>query len=187
MNLKAEPDAIPVYLEQRASQMVRGYKVTGKYDIILEGTVEDFKSTKVYTYMMGSNDDKQILQGSIYRFLAPDKITNDFMKIQYIFTDWKAMEAKRDPKNYPQEQSVEVVHQLMSVPETRRYIGDKIGQLENLMDAPESEMPPCSDEDLWRTETKWKYYKKAVKFPQEARKILIISLKLINVNILTVT
>ena len=46
--LEFNPDAIPVYMEQRAYKQVGKYKVSGKFDFVAEGRVQDFKSTGVF-------------------------------------------------------------------------------------------------------------------------------------------
>lgn len=156
--LAANPDAIPVYMEQRASRTIGKWKITGKYDFIGEGRVEDFKSTSVYTYIMGSNSPKYILQGSIYRWLDPKKITRDQMAIQFIFTDWSSAQARQSP-DYPQQRFKEQVLDLMSLQETEHYVRTRLEQIDTLWDLPENELPPCTEEDLWRSEPVFKIYK----------------------------
>jgi hypothetical protein len=64
--LEFNPDAIPVYMEQRAYRQVGKHKVSGKFDFVAEGRVQDFKSTSVYSYLNQTNVAKYALQGSIY-------------------------------------------------------------------------------------------------------------------------
>ena len=134
------------------------YTVSGKFDFIGDGRVEDFKSTSVYTAMRGSNDDKYILQGSIYRWLNPKLVTKDEMAIQFIFTDWSKAKAMQDPK-YPQQRIQQKLLPLKSIQETDAFIQRKLSQIDQHWDAPEETIPLCSDEDLWRSEPVFKYYK----------------------------
>ena len=157
-DLATDPDIIPVYLEQRATKQVGNYLVSGKYDFVGQGRLEDFKTTSTYTAMSGSNDAKYILQGSIYRWLNPDIITEDEMSIQFIFTDWSAMQARQNP-NYPQHRIQERKLKLLSIEETDRYIRQKLSDFDDLVDLPEADLPLCTDEDLWRTEPVFKWYK----------------------------
>ena len=150
-------DIIPVYLEQRAFKEVNGWTVNGKFDFIFNGIIEDFKSTSVHTYRNQNNADKYIKQGSIYRWLNPDKITSDHIQINYIFTDWSAHQAKGG-KDYPPLRLLSQKYNLMSMGETDTWIKSKLRQLDKYWDKPEDELPPCTDEDLWRNETVWKYY-----------------------------
>lgn len=154
----ANPDMIPVYLEQRATKQVGKYLVSGKFDFVGQGRLEDFKTTSTYSAMSGSNDDKYILQGSIYRWLNPDIITEDEMSIQFIFTDWSAMQA-RSNTNYPQQRIMERKLKLLSVAETDRYVRQKLMDFDDLVDRYENLLPLCSDEELWRSEPQYKWYK----------------------------
>jgi hypothetical protein len=153
-----KPDDIPVYLEQRAYRDVLGYRVSGKYDFVAEGRVEDFKSTSVNTYINGNKDEDYQLQGSIYRWLNPDIITQSEMAVQFIFTDWMAARARTD-SNYPPRQTIQKLIPLLSVEETDAFVRRKLTELEKYKDSPEKELPLCSDKQLWRSKPKYKYYK----------------------------
>lgn len=157
-SLDLNPDAIPVYMEQRAYKQVGKYKVSGKFDFVAEGRVQDFKSTSVYSYLNQTNKSKYALQGSIYRWLNQDIINKDDMCINYIFTDWSAADAKQKP-DYPQARVHVQRIPLISIEDTQQYVEAKLKQYEMYKDAPGEEIPFCSDEDLWRKETVWKYYK----------------------------
>lgn len=148
----------PVYLERRSKKQVGKYTVSGKFDFVGEGRLEDFKSTSVFSAINNNNDDKYILQGSIYRWLNPDIITQDKMAIQFIFTDWSAARARTET-NYPQQRIQERVLPLKSVAETEQYVVSKLNQIDKHWDTTEEALPPCSDEDLWRSAPVFKYYK----------------------------
>ena len=151
-------DSLPVYLEQREYKKVQGKTVAGKFDIVIDGQVEDFKNTSVFTYIMSTNTDDYILQGSMYRWLNPKKITKDTMAIHFIFRDWQAMRAKTEA-NYPPSNTVVKTYKLMSVEQTDMYVNNRISLLDTYWDAPENDIPRCTDEELWRKEPIWKYYK----------------------------
>lgn len=151
-------DVIPIYLEQRAQKQVGKYLVSGKFDFVGEGRMEDFKTTSTYTAMNNTNDEKYILQGSIYRWLNPEIVTKDEMAIQFIFTDWSAARARAEP-NYPQSRIQQRILSLMSIAETDRYVRQKLTKIDEYWDAPEELIPLCSDEDLWRSAPVFKYYK----------------------------
>ena len=149
---------IPIYLEQRAHKQVGKFLISGKYDFIGDGRVEDFKSTSTFTAMNNTNDEKYIWQGSIYRWLNPQIITKDEMAIQFIFTDWSKAKAMQDPK-YPQQRIQQRILPLKSIQETDAFIKRKLGQIEQYWDVPEEQIPLCTDADLWRSEPVFKYYK----------------------------
>jgi hypothetical protein len=156
--LTKNPDLIPVYLEQRLQRKLGKWTITGKFDFIGEGKVQDFKSTSTFTYKNQVNADKYTQQGSIYRWLDPKKITANEMEIHYLFTDWKAGMVRIEP-GYPPKPFVRQVFPLLSLGDTERFIKNKIAAIETYIDAPEEEIPPCTDEDLWRSEPQFKYYK----------------------------
>ena len=149
---------IPIYMEQRAKKTVGKFTVTGKYDFIGDGRVEDFKSTSTYTATNNTNDEKYIWQGSIYRWLNPQIITKDEMAIQFIFTDWSKAKAMADPK-YPQQRIQQRILPLKSIQETDAFVTRKLNQIEQYWGATEEQLPPCTDTDLWRSEPVFKYYK----------------------------
>lgn len=148
---------IPVYIEQRSVKEINGFKVGGKFDFIGDGILHDIKSTSAYTWVYGDMNEKYQLQGSIYRWLNQDKITSDFIRICFIFTDWQNQLAQAN-KDYPKHRIMTKDIPLLSVRKTETWITNKLNQIKNYLDKPESEIPECTDEELWRKETKYKYY-----------------------------
>jgi hypothetical protein len=155
---EVDAGCIPVYTELRTEKSIAGFTVSGEFDFVIESSVEDFKSTGVYTYIKGVKIEDYKLQGSIYRWLNPDLITGDSITIQYIFTDWKANEVSRNPK-YPKEPMISYTIPLLSLRETEKYIVDKLTAIKTLWNADESTMPECTDDELGRSESVFKYYK----------------------------
>lgn len=160
--LELNSKAIPVYMEQRSYKQVGKYRVSGKFDFVAEGKVQDFKSTSVYSYLNQTSKDKYILQGSIYRWLNQDTITSDVMMIHYIFTDWSAADARQKP-DYPKSRVFTQKFNLLSTAETEQYVKSKIAQIDQYLKADEADIPHCSDEDLWRKPDVYKYYKDPAK------------------------
>lgn len=155
--VRASNSIIPIWFEQRAERDILGYTLSGKFDLVIDGELHDFKSTSVYSYILGSKDEDYRLQGSLYRWIHRDKITSDTITIQFFFTDWQRSRARQDPK-YPQQRVHEHVVELMSIEETDQWIRGRIKELEAAADLPEDQLPFCSDKDLWRSEPKYKYY-----------------------------
>ena len=155
--LRASNNIIPVYLEQRGSREIMGYKISGKFDLVMEGELNDTKSTSVYTYIKGGKDEDYKLQGSIYRWIHQDKITSDHITINFIFTDWQRSMAKANDA-YPQQRVLSHRVELMSLSQTEHWIRQRIKELEASADLPEDRIPLCSDKDLWRSEPVFKYY-----------------------------
>lgn len=160
--LTTNPDIIPVFMEQRAYKKVLGYTIGGKFDFIGAGILEDFKSMGVWGYMKGDKDEEQLMQGSLYRWLNPDLVTEDWMRIQQIFTDWSKLEAlKGISRGYPQSRILEKHLKLKSLDEMDAWVEAKVKNIILLKDTPEPELPRCTKEELWQGDPEYKYFGKA--------------------------
>lgn len=167
--IKANPKAIPIYLEQRVKKEIDGFIIGGKFDMIAEGKLFDNKSTSVYTKIMGSKDSDYSNQGSIYRWLNPDKITDPNLYIQFIFTDWQKSNVERI-SDYPESRVMEHVVPLRTVEDTEEFIRNKLNQYKQYIDSDEADIPECTDEELWRSPPKFKYYSNPEKTTGRASK-----------------
>jgi len=158
-----KPDSIPVYMEQRMFRDFMGERISGKYDFLAEGRLEDIKTTGAYTWKLDSKVEDYQLQGSIYRWLDAalpiPRITQDHMAIQFVFNDWAGYKVKSED-GYPPRQVEQKLIPLMSVQDTEDYITNKITQLRLYKNSDETLVPQCTDKELWRKETVYKYYRK---------------------------
>lgn len=159
---------IAVYVEQRHETTVGDYIISGKYDLVLDGRLSDYKSTSVWTYIYDSNALKYTQQGSIYKWLAPDRITDNKIDIQFIFTDWSSAQARRDPK-YPQAKVLTRSYPLWPVEQTEHYVKDKLADIIALIDKPQEDLPLCTSEELWESQTKYKYFKNPSKMTRATK------------------
>lgn len=163
------PDfAIPVYMEIRNIKDFNGYRIGGKFDFASQGIVEDFKTTKVFSYQKGGNVEDYTRQASIYRWLNPDIINEDYFRINYILTDWLQSVTLQDP-NYPKCQVISKEYPLLSWDETEAMMAEKIAAIEKYKDSPEEEIPRCTDEELWRDPPKYKYFKNPQKLNRSTK------------------
>lgn len=148
---------LPIYVEQRSFKNVAGFKIGGKFDLVVFGQVQDTKSTSVYTYLLGGKDADYILQGSLYRWLNPDKITKDSIQINFLFTDWKKSDAKTNP-DYPKCRIATSTYKLIPVPEVEIWVRNKLAMIAKYWDTPEEDIPHCTEEELWMTDPSFRYY-----------------------------
>tara|TARA_B100000470_G_scaffold101030_1_gene78013 strand:+ start:684 stop:1694 length:1011 start_codon:yes stop_codon:yes gene_type:complete len=161
------PGETPVYIEQRTEKEINDFIITGAYDLILDGEVNDYKSASVWSFINGSSIDDYIKQGSIYKWLNPEKITSDHVHIHYIFTDWSRNGLrKHSPKPhykeiYPAIKVASRRYPLWSIEETEKWITDRLEQFKSICDLSQSELPECTNEELWvkEHESVYKYYK----------------------------
>jgi hypothetical protein len=164
--LDVVPDIIPIYLEQRAFREIDGFTIGGKFDLVTEGVVQDTKSTSAYTWLHDRGDDSYQLQGSLYRWIDAaqprPKITEDYMRVNFIFTDWQKAQARANPK-YPQHRIEHKEIPLLSLAETEAWVRAKLALIQKYKDTPEERLPECTDVELWRSEPVYKYYADATK------------------------
>lgn len=149
---------IPVYVEQRVNKKINDWTISGKYDLILDGEIQDLKNRKAYSYINQSNKEKDIIQGSIYKWLNPKIVTQDTMKIIWNITDWDAIKALSDAK-YPKQRIFAQQLPLMSLSDTERYLKKKLQDIQFYLDNLEIDLPYCTPEELWMRNSEWKYYK----------------------------
>ena len=159
--VRGSNEILPIYMEQRLFREIDGYTVGGKFDFITEGIIQDQKSTSAYSWLLGSKDGDYQLQMSIYRWLDAGqplrKITEDYGRINFIFTDWQKMQARQNP-NYPQKKVEFKEIPLLSLDETEHWIRSKLSLIDTFKDTPETDLPECTDEELWRSEAVHKFY-----------------------------
>lgn len=154
-----EPDTIPVFTEFRSEKEIAGFIVSGQVDMIVDGRLRDAKSTKAWAYLNQKSVESWKLQGSIYRWLNPEKVQHDELLIQYLLLDWNRADARRDP-NYPAHAVPVRSIGLMGLQETEQWIMNRLSLLKQYLDAPEEDIPECNGEDLWRSDPVYKYYAK---------------------------
>jgi hypothetical protein len=147
-----------IYTEIRSDRKIGDFTVTGKFDFVTDGVLEDFKTTGVMSWIKQTNAEKYIQQGSIYRWLNPDIIREDYMYIEYLFTDWSATQAKQDP-TYPNARIISQKYKLMSLQETESFIKLKLSEISKYLTANQDAMPQCTPEEVWQKPAVYKYYK----------------------------
>lgn len=170
------PDIIPVWLENRGLRKIEIdgvlYTVGGKFDMVADGILNDNKSTSAWGWVFGTRDDEHRLQMSLYRWIDQNRtdgeaprVTDDHCQVNYIFTDWQKAQAKQNPK-YPQKRVEQKTLPLLELNETEDWIRNKIRLLAQNINVPENQMPRCTDEELWRSDPKFKYYTDPAKAKQ---------------------
>lgn len=156
----ANPDDIPIYVERRSIKEINGWTIRGKFDMCVNGKLADYKTTSVWGTIFKSNDEDYKIQGSIYRWLNQDIVIIPEISIEKIYTDWKKSDALRD-SNYPQLRAESFTIPLMRISETETYITSRLELIDRYAESSQEELPLCTDDELWSTAAKWKYFKKA--------------------------
>ena len=159
---------VPIYFERRSSKEVDGVTVTGKFDCCFNGVIRDNKSTSTYAYMNRTNDDKYVLQCSIYRWLNPDIATEDYCEIDFYFTDWS--KARTSDPSYPAVRAKTIRLPLLPMDEVEAYVKRRLAQIKVNMNKPEDQIIECNHEELWIGDPVYKYFSNPTKTDGRATK-----------------
>lgn len=143
-------------MELRQTRELDDCVVGGKFDLIMDGTLYDFKTTSVSSYQGGKREKDYILQASIYRWLNPSLITNPKFTICFVLTDWSDRGLLRSG-DYPASPCPSKSFDFLSLEETEDFLRKKLADIKENQDKGEAEMT-CPQEELWPGVTKYKYY-----------------------------
>lgn len=146
-------------MEQRQTRELDDVVIGGKFDIIMDGTLYDFKTTSVSSYQGGKREKDYILQASIYRWLNPTLVTNPKFTICFVLTDWSDRGLLRSG-DYPASPCPSKIFDLYSLEKTEYFLKQKIADIKKNQDKKEEEML-CLHEELWPAPTKYKYFANA--------------------------
>lgn len=154
------PTEKSIFVEKRITkELAPGIRVTGKYDIVVQGTLNDYKTGSAFLYKRDKTED-YVFQGSVYRMLAPETITSDFANFHELYLDWSPKTAQLR-EDYPPAPVITKQVLLMPIEETHKVVMDRIALIQEHQDTDESLLPHCTDSELWVGPTEYKYYKKA--------------------------
>jgi hypothetical protein len=152
-----DPDMINIYLEKRTEKVVDNWIVSGQYDLVINGVINDLKSTG--TFKFGKDSPEYKNQLSIYKWLNQEVITEPVGNILFWFKDWNK-NYTMGAKKYPAQPILEQPITLMSMAETESFIKSKLHAIDLNMQASEQSLPQCTKEELWQGSTKYAYMSK---------------------------
>jgi hypothetical protein len=151
------PGKTPIYIQKRYEEPFMGHILSGAPDMILNGRLFDYKSTSVFLFQKKRPVD-YLWQLTTYRYLAREYIDDNTATIQFILKDWSKTRAAKDPE-YPQTPCPSMLVPVGSADDCKRRLEVRITELDSLMSADDSDLPFCSDEDLWIDPPRFAYYK----------------------------
>ncbi len=146
-------------VEERLFAKVLGETVSGKFDLILNGTkLHDNKMVKAWAVAFGGRIEEWAKQLSIYRWLLwMNKKTevDDDGTIRMFIRDWDENDAaKYKHRNYPQSPVGEIDIELMSVEAAGKMVAKLVKQFKEASALKDGELPECSAEDRWFNDKK---------------------------------
>jgi hypothetical protein len=128
------------------------YKVSGALDLVASSTSVDYKFTSTYSCKDGPKPE-WIQQLNIGRWLAQQNgIQVDALQIVAIYRDWSKMEAKRSPRDYPQQQAETFDLPVWTINDTEDFVARRV---ESHNSALAGKLPECTPEERWERKSKW--------------------------------
>lgn len=140
--------------------------VSGKFDLydMKEERVYDFKTTSVFTYILGDTE-KYRFQLLVYGLLLrKNGFPCKYGRIIQIFRDWSRTKAKFD-KSYPQMpvNTIDFNFTDKDFDEIEADIWKRLNNINKYKGTPDDEIPVCSKENRWATDDKFAVMKKGRK------------------------
>lgn len=173
-----KPEKLEVRQEIRTVRAIDGYNITGKYDMLYmydgsEWHLADLKTMSVWALIIDPAKKKEefIKQLSIYRWLNQDEDISDDAEILFWYTDWSKADSVRK-SNYPPSRIGNLPIRLWSIEDTETYIKKQLTALkaaEKSLEKGTATSVACSDSELWKTETTYKYYKNPKKLERATK------------------
>ncbi len=134
-----------VVAERRLYMPVNGWVVSGQFDVIERGHLQDYKFTSVWS-VIGDTKTEWINQLNLLRLLAIHAgIDVTRLGIVAILRDWTMSKAKFG-EGYPKHQIVPIDIPVWSVADAEAYM------LSRVLAHQDANPPPCTDEERWKRE-----------------------------------
>lgn len=163
-------DAITIFTEKRLTRALGQFEISGELDFCLNSVINDLKTTSTYAYAL-SGDWNHRMQMSIYRWIFRGNgfEISSTAQINYIFNDWKAWEVGKP--GYPATNPAKKEMELFSDDEVEKFITQRIQDIKDSKGKKESDLIPCTPEDLWQDQSKFAYYKDPTNTTGRASKV----------------
>ena len=164
------PEKIQVYIEQRSFKKILGYTIGGKFDAVIDGIVHDIKTTSAWAWAKGTRDEDFRIQGSIYRWLNQDKITEDYIRVCFLFNDFQQANVGKT-EGYPDARCKYKDIPLLSIEETENWIRNRINTITKYINADDELIPECTDEEVWMEAPTYRYFTDPLKTDGRATRV----------------
>jgi hypothetical protein len=145
----------PEYLlEQRVSDVISDRKITGQFDILLDGRhLFDLKTTKAWKKVFDPDLEEWHQQQNIYAaLLRRNGFEIDSLNLIVHYVDWTRNMAMRD-KKYPQESAVGYRLEMWNEQAAEDYLRERIEIHKAYEETPDDDLPPCTRKERWERDT----------------------------------
>jgi hypothetical protein len=145
---QAEDSAI---VEKRLYLNVFDRLISGQVDHYSNGTITDYKFTKVWKIKESKFEDWEIqLNCYAYLYRAAGLPVNN-LKITAILRDWS--KHLRFTEGYPKSDIVEIELSLWDEVTQQKFLIDKVKSLVSCETLSDKDLPPCTPEEMWQKDT----------------------------------
>lgn len=149
--------------EERFHVEMLGRIISGQVDLFdpAAGIVYDWKTTSAYAVINERNNKKWEEQLNIYAYLislAMPAVPVKEIRIWAVMKDWASTQAD-GRTGYPPTAIVEVKLNLWPKDMQERFVTERVQRLIDAELAFDDELPECSAEDRWQTDTKHRIFK----------------------------
>lgn len=142
--------------EQFVEKVIDGVLVRGTADVKDGHDLYDYKVTSTWHKVFAGGLPKEwVQQLNIYACLFGGIKT---IKVIVIYRDWQKSRALKDP-DYPQQSLMAYDVPLMTPEDQEKLVKQRISLHRSVVELTDDQLPICSPEDRWATETKWAVYK----------------------------
>jgi hypothetical protein len=150
-----------VISERRLFIERHGWNLSGQFDrLILAGktTLQDYKFTSVYAAKEVKPEYEA--QGNLYRLMLEEHgYPVEKIEIVCVLRDWSKIQARTRGEDYPQKPVVILDVPVWSDEKVEQYITDRLMIHGNA----QTELPECTPQEMWQTDSVWKVKKKGNK------------------------
>ena len=146
-------------VEEYLTMEVNGKTLSGTPDLLEGKKLSDWKNTSVFTMIYKSRMESWAAQVNAYRLLFL-KYGFEINELEIIakFRDWQRSKARYDD-SYPQHGAAVIPMPLWPIERTEKYINDRVALLEAHKNTPDSDLPECTADERWQSETVFKCMK----------------------------
>ena len=150
-----------VISERRLFIKRHGWNLSGQFDrLILAGktTLQDYKFTSVYAAKEVKPEYEA--QGNLYKLMLEEHgYPVEKVEIICVLRDWSKVQARTRGEDYPQKPVVVLDVPIWPKEKTEAYITDRLMVHGNA----QTNLPTCSPQETWQTDSVWKVKKKGNK------------------------
>ncbi len=146
----AMPDTLK---EERLFLDIAGKTISGKFDVFDGDILTDYKVTSAWTIVFGSRKKEWEQQLNIYAYLLHNAgFSCNKLQIIALLRDWQKSKALQD-SNYPQLPISVINLPLWDVEKQQEFITNRVMRFTAAEKKPDNELPLCTDEERWMSET----------------------------------